>query len=81
MIVTHDVRPQGHFVTIQADNITMTIRTNHGEAYELADEAADMRRKANALIRRADLIKEALNSGQLESKPLRPGRRGEEPTK
>ena len=64
MLITHDIRPQGHYVTIHRDNITLTIRTEHGAACEIAAEAVDMRKKASLLIRNADLIRDAIYSDQ-----------------
>ena len=64
MLITHDIRPQGHYVTIHHDNITLTIRTEHGTASEMAAEAVDMRKKATRLIRNADLIRDAIYSDQ-----------------
>lgn len=67
MLITHDIRPQGHYTTIQADNVTLTIRTEKGAPVELAQEAVEMRQKAARLIRNADMIRDALY--QMEAMP------------
>jgi hypothetical protein len=66
MIIRHDVRSSGHFITISKDNVELTIRTEKGTAEELAVEAVEMRQKARRLTRNADLIKEAIHSHYLE---------------
>jgi len=65
MLITHQIQAEGHYITIAQNNITLTVRTDNGRASELAAEAVEMRQKANRLIRNADLIRDAIWSGEL----------------
>ena len=56
MKITHTVVATGHYINIHTGTQELTIRTEHGTAQELLDEAREMLTKARRLLRSVNII-------------------------